>query len=105
MADQLPRQTKIKITELEDRLKSARIRRGLKLKDLAQAAGISESTAQKIEKNIEKVAFGNVARYLYAAGLVTEIDSICAAERDLLQLGKIRQRASTIDDKDFEDND
>jgi transcriptional regulator with XRE-family HTH domain len=64
------------------RLKTARKRRRLTLREIAAKAGISYDTARAVEAGNLQTGLGAYLAMLWAMGMETEIDSFADPERD-----------------------
>lgn len=64
------------------RIKNARLRRDISVKDLAEQAGISEGTLYAIEKGRETVSIGAYAAVLTVLGLDTDFELMAKDEEE-----------------------
>ena len=71
------------IVKLGDNLRIARKRRGLRIVDLAQAAGCSQDTLRRLEKGDPGVSLGVLARVAAAIGCAQELASVMDAAKDV----------------------
>ena len=71
------------IVKLGANLRIARKRRGLRIVDLAQAAGCSQDTVRRLESGDPGVSLGVLARVAAAIGRAQELASVMDAARDL----------------------
>lgn len=70
------------IVKLGENLRIARKRRGLRIADLAQAAGCSQDTLRRLERGNPGVSLGVLARVMAAIGCGQELGSMMAAAKD-----------------------
>lgn len=70
------------LAKLGQNLRIARKRRGLRIVDLAQAAGCSQDTLRRLENADPGVSLGVLARVLEAIGCAQELASIMDAAKD-----------------------
>lgn len=70
------------IAKLGKNLRIARKRRGLRIVDLAQAAGCSQDTVRRLESGDPGVSLGVLARVMAAIGRVQELASMMDAAMD-----------------------
>lgn len=70
------------IVKLGENLRIARKRRGLRIVDLAQAAGCSQDTLRRLEQGDPGVSLGVLARVVAAIGCTQELASVMDAARD-----------------------
>lgn len=70
------------LAKLGENLRIARKRRGLRIADLAQAAGCSQDTLRRLENGDPGVSLGVLARVLEALGRAQELASMMDAEKD-----------------------
>ena len=70
------------IRRLGENLRIARKRRGLRISDLAQAAGCSRDTLRRLESGDPGVSLGVLARVMEAIGCAQELPSMLDAARD-----------------------
>ena len=83
-------------TQLErmgERIKLARLRREYAAGVVAERAGISRATLNKVEKGDAGVAFGIYAKVLAAIGLSHEIDKIASDD----ELGRLLQDSKLLE--------
>lgn len=80
----LTNQTLGKSYELGRRLREARHRRSWDLAKTEQVTGLSITTLKKIEKGDPRVGWGYFLVLLQVYGLVSELDGLCHASKDLL---------------------
>lgn len=71
------------IVKLGENLRVARKRRGLRIVDLAQAAGCSQDTLRRLESGDPGVSLGVLARVAAAIGCAQELASVMDAAKDL----------------------
>lgn len=71
------------IVKLGENLRIARKRRGLRIVDLAQAAGCSQDTLRRLESGDPGVSLGVLARVAAAIGRAQELASMMDAAEDL----------------------
>src|SRR5579871_197222 len=74
------------IVKLGENLRIARKRRGLRIVDLAQAAGCSQDTLRRLESGDPGVSLGVLARVAAAIGCAQELASMMDAARDFAGL-------------------
>jgi transcriptional regulator with XRE-family HTH domain len=70
------------LAKLGENLRIARKRRGLRIADLAQAAGCSQDTLRRLENGDPGVSLGVLARVLEAIGWAQELASMMDAAKD-----------------------
>ncbi len=70
------------IVQLGKNLRIARKRRGLRIVDLAQAAGCSQDTLRRLERGDPGVSLGVLARVTAAIGCAQELASVMDAAKD-----------------------
>ena len=70
------------IMKLGENLRIARKRRGLRIVDLAQAAGCSQDTLRRLENGDPGVSLGVLARVTAAIGCAQELASVMDAAKD-----------------------
>lgn len=70
------------IVQLGENLRIARKRRGLRIVDLAQAAGCSQDTLRRLESGDPGVSLGVLARVAAAIGCAHELASVMDAAKD-----------------------
>ena len=70
------------IAKLGENLRIARKRRGLRIVDLAQAAGCSQDTLRRLESGDPGVSLGVLARVMEAIGCAQELASMMNAAHD-----------------------
>lgn len=68
---------------LGERVAIARRARGLNQRDLAHLAGVGASSIVALEKGHPGVAIGTLARALDAMDMLSELDHVVAAQRDV----------------------
>ncbi|MDN8616424.1 helix-turn-helix domain-containing protein [Variovorax ginsengisoli] len=96
-----------RVSQLGQRIRSARTRRKLRREDLAQRAGVSRSTLEAIERGELTTGIGAYVRALWAMGLDQELDLIAdpGLDRDglALELSAVtkRVRVQSKVDNDF----
>lgn len=73
-------------------LRSARLSRRIVVTDLAERAGTSASTIQRLEKGDPKVAVGTLANVLVALGLVEKLADLVDVRKDDLGLALSSER-------------
>lgn len=66
------------------RLREARERRGWTIEYTSEVSGVSASTIKKLEKGETSVAWGFVLVLLQIYGLISELDGLCHASKDVL---------------------
>jgi transcriptional regulator with XRE-family HTH domain len=71
------------IVKLGENLRIARKRRGLRIVDLAQAAGCSQDTVRRLENGDPGVSLGVLARVTAAIGCAQELASVMQPAKDL----------------------
>ena len=71
------------IVKLGENLRIARKRRGLRIVDLARAAGCSQDTLRRLESGDAGVSLGVLARVAAAIGRAQELASVMDAAKDL----------------------
>lgn len=71
------------IVKLGENLRIARKRRGLRIVDLARAAGCSPDTLRRLERGDPGVSLGVLARVAAAIGRAQELASVMDAAKDL----------------------
>lgn len=74
------------IVKLGANLRIARKRRGLRIVDLAQAAGCSQDTLRRLESGDPGVSLGVLARVAAAIGCAQELASVMDAAKDVVGL-------------------
>lgn len=74
------------IVQLGENLRIARKRRGLRIVDLAQAAGCSQDTLRRLESGDAGVSLGVLARVAAAIGRAEELALVMDAAKDLAGL-------------------
>jgi len=83
--------------QLGERIRLARLRRKLSQQLLAERAGMSRATLQRIEAGDPGVSFGALANVLHSLGLHADLDQVAADDelgRSLQDLGlKVPRRA------------
>jgi len=80
------------ILKLGENLRIARKRRGLRIVDLAQAAGCSQDTLRRLESGDPGVSLGVLARVAAAIGCAQELASVMDAAKDVEGLkGAVRR--------------
>ena len=80
------------ILKLGENLRIARKRRGLRILDLAQAAGCSQDTLRRLESGDPGVSLGVLARVTAAIGCAQELASVMDASKDFEGLkGDVRR--------------
>lgn len=92
------------LEELGQRLSQARLDRNLTQEALAEAAGVSKRTVERLEGG-QSVQMSNLTRVLRALDLLRNLDQLVppAGPRPIQQLkhqGKTRRRASTSGDEE-----
>lgn len=80
------------IVKLGENLRIARKRRGLRIVDLAQAAGCSLDTLRRLESGDPGVSLGVLARVAAAIGCAQELASVMDAAKDFEGLKREVQR-------------
>ena len=76
------RAASVPIVKLGENLRIARKRRGLRIVDLAQAAGCSQDTLRRLESGDPGVSLGVLARVAAAIGCAQELASLMDAAKD-----------------------
>lgn len=88
-----------RLARLGDRLRTARLRRGLSAKLVAERAGMSPMTLRSVERGGMGVTLGAYAAVLHVLGLDGDLDAVARVDvlgRDLQDLAlPRRQRAKT----------
>lgn len=94
------------VKEMGRRIKVARLAREFARADLAQRAGVSEKTIQRLEEGDGGVGIGNLALVLAALGVPEALSTILAIEQDAVGLsravdalpkrGKVFARAGSV---------
>ncbi len=82
----------IALKRLGQDLRSARLRRGVAVSDLAARAGTSSSTITRLEKGDPGVGIGTLADILVALGLVERLADLIDIRKDDLGLALITER-------------
>jgi transcriptional regulator with XRE-family HTH domain len=104
-----PTQVAAQVTQLGQRIRIARLRRGWSVADLASRAGINRNTLSALELGKPGTAVGGCLTVLWALGLERTLDGAADPDADLhgkaleaarrpLRAGKPRK---TTDDYDF----
>jgi transcriptional regulator with XRE-family HTH domain len=75
----LPKHARL-LEEVGENLRLARLRRKLSAEQVAERAGISRSTLQKVEKGDPSTAFGNILQVLMILGLEKDILHLAAQD-------------------------
>ncbi|WP_375787724.1 helix-turn-helix domain-containing protein [Bradyrhizobium sp. Pha-3] len=75
-------------------LRSARLSRRIAVTDLAERAGTSASTIQRLEKGDAKVAVGTLADVLVTLGLVEKLADLVDVRKDDLGLALTSERTT-----------
>ncbi len=70
------------LKKLGESLKKARLRRRLKMETIAERAGISRATLDKIQKGDPGVSMGNYAAVIFALGLGIKWMSLADISKD-----------------------
>lgn len=105
----IPRQATEHVTQLGQRVRIARIRRGWSVADLAAKAGINRNTLTALELGKAGTAVGVCITVLWALGLDKSLDAIADPDTDLhgkaLEASRRPKRAGksskASDDYDF----
>jgi transcriptional regulator with XRE-family HTH domain len=84
--------SKIALERLGQDIRSARLRRGVAVSDLAVRAGTSSSTIARLEKGDPGVGIGVLADILVAIGLVERLADLIDTRKDDLGLALIAER-------------
>jgi transcriptional regulator with XRE-family HTH domain len=71
------------VVKLGENMRIARKRRGLRIVDLARAAGCSQDTLRRLESGDPGVSLGVLARVAAAIGCARELASVMDAAKDL----------------------
>jgi len=71
------------LVRLGSDIKSARLRRGLKMEIVAERAGISRETLAKIQRGDPGVSMGNYAAVIFALGLGTSWMDLASIDQDV----------------------
>ena len=71
------------LVRLGSDIKSARLRRGLKMEIVAERAGISRETLAKIQRGDPGVSMGNYAAVIFALGLGTSWMELASIDQDV----------------------
>jgi len=71
------------LVRLGSDIKSARLRRGLKMEIVAERAGISRETLAKIQRGDPGVSMGNYAAVIFALGLGTAWMDLASIDQDV----------------------
>lgn len=79
------------LKQLGSNIRTARLRRGLRLEDLAQRIGISRYVMSDIEKGKPTTAIASYIGALWALGLADDLHAVADPDRDTE--GKILERA------------
>lgn len=69
-------------------LRQARLARRFAMADLAERAGVSEKTIQRLERGDPGVGIGNLASVLAALGDPTALDRVLRIEEDVVGLSR-----------------
>jgi transcriptional regulator with XRE-family HTH domain len=104
--------SKIALERLGQDIRSARLRRGVAVSDLAARAGTSSSTITRLEKGDSGVGIGTLADILVALGLIERLADLIDIRKDDLGLAMITERqprrgrtfASTLRKQSHKDN-
>lgn len=80
----IPPQATERITQLGQRIRLARIRRGWSVADLAGKAGINRNTLTALELGRPGTAVGVCVTVLWALGLDRSLDAVADPDGDLL---------------------
>jgi transcriptional regulator with XRE-family HTH domain len=92
MTEQLPREVLTRITELGQRVRTARVRRRMSTEDLAQACGIGRRTLYRIENGEPGIAMGTFLSVLWKLALLDTLRGV--ADPDTDDHGKILEAAA-----------
>ena len=85
----LSRPTRLKSQDFGRRLRETRKRRGWDIIDTAERCGMSPTTLKLLEKGDPSVGWGFYLAVLELFGIISELDGLCHAHRDIRhQLGK-----------------
>lgn len=103
----LPREVRTRLTGLGQRVRTARVRRGLSTEDFAQDCGIGRRSLYRIETGDPGVALGTFLTVLWKLGLLESMQGVANPDDD--EHGKIleaarrpeRVRRQTSLDNDF----
>ena len=79
----IPRQAAERVTQLGQRIRVARIRRGWSVVDLASKAGINRNTLTALELGKPGTAIGVCFTVLWALGLDKSLDAVADPDSDL----------------------
>lgn len=97
------------LNDLGNRLKLARLRRGLEAKQVAERAGMAPLTLRSIERGSSTVTFGAYIAVMQVLGLVEELNSLAKEDETgrHLQDAKLTQakRRTRVESKDDHQSD
>jgi len=79
----IPQQAAERVTQLGQRIRVARIRRGWSIVDLASKAGINRNTLTALELGKPGTAVGVCCTVLWALGLDKSLDAVADPDSDL----------------------
>lgn len=103
-SETLPTQVAHALELLGANITTARVRRGLRLADLAQKTGLAPGTLQRVERGSPTTAISAYFTVLWALGLEPEFSALAAPERDLegmtLERARAPQRVHVKEDLD-----
>jgi transcriptional regulator with XRE-family HTH domain len=106
-SEPLPREVRTCLEGLGQRVKTARVRRGLSTEDFAQECGIGRRSLYRIETGEPGVALGTFLSVLWKLGLLESVQGVAHPDDD--EHGKIleaarrpeRVRSHVAQDNDF----
>lgn len=106
-SEPLPREVRTRLEGLGQRVKTARVRRGLSTEDFAQTCGIGRRSLYRIETGEPGVALGTFLSVLWKLGLLESVQGVANPDDD--EHGKIleaarrpeRVRSHVAQDNDF----
>ena len=91
MTQNLPRAVRARLEGLGQRVKTARVRRGLGTEELAQECGIGRRSLYRIETGEPGVALGTFLSVLWKLGLLESVQGVANPDDD--EHGKILEAA------------
>eukprot|EP01137_Pigoraptor_chileana_P034826 Opistho-2@27954 len=91
MTQTLPRAVRARLEGLGQRVKTARVRRGLGTEELAQECGIGRRSLYRIETGEPGVALGTFLSVLWKLGLLESVQGVANPDDD--EHGKILEAA------------
>lgn len=106
-SEPVPREVRARLEDLGQRVKTARVRRGLSTEDFAQECGIGRRSLYRIETGEPGVALGTFLSVLWKLGLLESVQGVAHPDDD--EHGKIleaarrpeRVRSQAAQDNDF----